>query len=143
MPTYADFRTYRRTLQASLAQGNATEHTHRPALQALLESDGKVSAVNEPRRIACGAPDFVVTAAGDNPLVIGYVEAKNTGISLADIERDGSRAQPDTDNGRQFKRYHAALPNLILTPNPPKRWAVALTPGMMGKGRRTGQARFQ
>ena len=30
-----------------------------------------------------------------------------------------------------------------LSPNPPKRWAVALTPGMMGKGRRTGQARFQ
>ena len=124
MPTYADFRTYRRTLQASLAQGNATEHTHRPALQALLESDGKVSAVNEPRRIACGAPDFVVTAAGDNPLVIGYVEAKNTGISLADIERDGSRAQPDTDNGRQFKRYRAALPNLILTNYTEFRWYV-------------------
>ena len=31
----------------------------------------------------------------------------------------------------------------LVTPNPPKRWAVALTPGMMGKGRRTGQARFQ
>ena len=30
-----------------------------------------------------------------------------------------------------------------VSPNPPKRWAVALTPGMMGKGRRTGQARFQ
>ena len=29
---------------------------------------------------------------------------------------------------------------LSVTPNPPKRWAVALTPGMMGKGRRTGQA---
>ena len=37
-----------------------------------------------------------------------------------------------------------AVPFLVrLTPNPPKRWAVALTPGMMGKGRRTGQARFQ
>ena len=32
---------------------------------------------------------------------------------------------------------------LAIIPNPPKRWAVALTPGMMGKGRRTGQARFQ
>ena len=25
-----------------------------------------------------------------------------------------------------------------LTPNPPKRWSLALTPWMMGKGRRTG-----
>ena len=32
---------------------------------------------------------------------------------------------------------------ITFNPNPPKRWAVALTPGMMGKGRRTGQARFQ
>ena len=30
-----------------------------------------------------------------------------------------------------------------LSTNPPKRWAVALTPGMKGKGRRMGQARFQ
>ena len=59
MPTTAAFATYRRTLQASLALGNATEHTHRPALQALLESGGNVNAVNEPRRIECGAPDFV------------------------------------------------------------------------------------
>ena len=73
MPTTADFATYRRTLRASQDRGNATEHTHRPALQALLESDGGVTAVNEPRRIECGAPDFVVTLTGDNPLTIGYV----------------------------------------------------------------------
>ena len=30
-----------------------------------------------------------------------------------------------------------------LSPNPPKRCALALTPGLMGKGGRTGQARFQ
>ena len=30
-----------------------------------------------------------------------------------------------------------------FNPNPPKRCALALTHGMMGKGRRTGQARFQ
>ncbi len=115
MPSANDFTTYRKTLQASLELGNATEHTHRPALQALLEADGKVTAVNEPRHIECGAPDFVVTLAGDNPLILGYVEAKDTGVSLADIDRESARARPDTDNGRQFKRYRNALPNLILT----------------------------
>ena len=30
-----------------------------------------------------------------------------------------------------------------VNPNPPKRCALALTPGLMGKGGRTGQARFQ
>ena len=28
----------------------------------------------------------------------------------------------------------------LLSPNPPKRWAVAMTQRMMGKGRRTGLA---
>ena len=99
MPTTADFSAYRRTLQASLAQGNATEHTHRPALQILLESGGNFTAVNEPKRIECGAPDFVVTVAGDNPLIVGYVEAKDTDVSLSDIERDAGRSRPATAVG--------------------------------------------
>jgi len=40
---------------------NATEHTYRPALKKLIESfDAGIQAINEPKRIACGAPDFVV-----------------------------------------------------------------------------------
>ena len=124
MPTAADFSAYRRTLQASLSLGNATGHTHRPALQMLLESGGNFTAVNEPKRIECGAPDFVVTMAGDNPLIVGYVEAKDTGVSLSDIERDASRARPATANGQQFKRYLNALPNLILTNYTEFRWYV-------------------
>ena len=125
MPSAHDFTTYRETLQASLALGNATEHTHRPALQALLEADGKVTAVNEPKHIECGAPDFVVTLAGDNPLIIGYVEAKDLGVSLAHIDQESARARPDTDNGRQFNRYRNALLNLILTNYIEFRWYVA------------------
>ena len=34
-------------------------------------------------------------------------------------------------------------PVRALSPNQPKRWAVALPQGMMGRGRRTGLARFQ
>ena len=33
--------------------------------------------------------------------------------------------------------------NLYLSPNPPKRCALALTPGLMGKGWGTGQAGIQ
>ena len=118
------FREYVNQLQANVAQGNATEHTHRPALQTLLQSavDG-ITATNEPKRVECGAPDYVVSR---NPgsLIVGYVEAKDIGVSLHDIERDSGRAAPSTPNGRQFKRYRESLPNLLLTDYAEFRWYV-------------------
>ena len=42
--------------------------------------------------------------------------------------------------GRLDDDEHTTRP---VSPNPPKRWSLALTPWMMGKGRRTGPARFQ
>ena len=122
--TPAAFRSYVQALRANLAQGNATEHTHRPALETLLEIDAGISAVNEPKRIDCGAPDFAIVKAGDNPLTIGYIEAKDIGASLEAIEMDSARANPDTDNGRQLKRYRDALANLILTNYAEFRWYV-------------------
>lgn len=106
----SDIRSYRQTLQASLDRGNATEHTHRPTLQALLESGGAARAINEPKRIACGAPDFVVTAA-DNAPVIGYIETKDADANLNRVERE-----------EQLRRYRDALPNLILTNYTEFRW---------------------
>ena len=54
--------------------GNATEHTCRFALQRLLENmTSSLSVTNEPKRIACGAPDYIVTR-GEIP--VGYIEAK-------------------------------------------------------------------
>ncbi|MDR0525651.1 MAG: hypothetical protein LBG90_07260, partial [Spirochaetaceae bacterium] len=42
--------------------GNATEHSYRPALKTLLEAlTSGLDITNEPKRIACGAPDFIVT----------------------------------------------------------------------------------
>ena len=97
-----DFTRYLARLAADLKAGNATEHTHRPALQTLLESSlPGIKATNEPRRIACGAPDYIVTR-GETP--IGYIEAKDVGISLDAVQCD-----------EQLKRYRAALRNLILT----------------------------
>jgi len=45
--------------------GIATEHSYRPVLQALFESFAPGCRVtNEPRRQACGAPDFIVDRRG-------------------------------------------------------------------------------
>ena len=95
-------KTYLQTLQKNLSTGAATEHTHRPALQYLLEAVGDgIVAINEPKRVECGAPDYIVTRA-HTP--IGYVEAKDVGASLDAAERS-----------EQMRRYRDALNNLILT----------------------------
>ncbi len=42
--------------------GISTEHTYRGDLTTLLKAlCPDVSVTNEPKRIACGAPDFIVT----------------------------------------------------------------------------------
>lgn len=101
-----DFKTYLARVVSDLKAGNATEHTHRPALQALIESAaGGLRATNEPRRIACGAPDYIVSRVGQGGNVpVGYIEAKDVGKDLDAIEDD-----------EQLKRYRASLRNLILT----------------------------
>jgi len=103
------FNSYIHTIEGELALGNATEHTHRSALKTLLESlsDGVV-ATNEPRRIECGAPDFVVTR---DSIPIGYVEAKDIGKSLDEAEKS-----------EQLKRYQDSLTNLVLTDYLEFRW---------------------
>jgi len=87
--------------------GNATEHTFRGDLQQLIETIAPgIAATNEPKRQACGAPDYIITK-GDLP--IGFIEAKNIG----DNDLDGLKA---TGNKKQFDRYKQALPdNLIFT----------------------------
>jgi predicted helicase len=103
---------YLKKIEMAYAAGNATEHTHRPALKELIESLATgIVATNEPRRVKCGAPDYVVTK-GSTPL--GYIEAKDIGKSLSEAER--------TD---QLKRYLESLGNLILTDYLEFRWYVS------------------
>lgn len=93
---------YLRAVEKALKRGDATEHTHRPALKALLESLREdIVATNEPRRIQCGSPDFVVS---QRQTPVGYVEAKDVKIDLATVE-----------NSDQLTRYRQSLGNLILT----------------------------
>src|SRR5947208_13163195 len=95
------FAEYLRELAQAVAKGDATEHTHRPALKALLQSlDDGVTATNEPKRIACGAPDFVLTRRQTR---VGYVEAKYVGTNLDTIKRDSERREPASDDGKQLK----------------------------------------
>src|SRR5437867_1015362 len=82
----APFDTYGKKLSQALKAGNATEHTHRPALKALIEALAPgVVATNEPQKIDCGSPDFIVTRKS-TPL--GYVEAKDVGADLARVENN-------------------------------------------------------
>lgn len=105
----AAFRAYLQEVGRNLAAGNATEHTHRPALQQLVQAlDPQVRAVNEPKRVECGAPDYIVTRNG---LPVGYIEAKDVGRPLDEIHRD-----------EQLKRYRESLSNLILTDYLEFRW---------------------
>ncbi len=97
-----EIQHYLKSMQQSLDSGNATEHSYRPALQALVESFREnVAAVNEPKRVACGAPDFIVSC---DQADIGYIECKDLGASLDKVEKT-----------EQLQRYFYGLDNLILT----------------------------
>ena len=111
-----DFLGYITAIRNAYAAGDATEHTHRPALKALLESASKgIVATNEPRRIACGSPDFQITRKG---VPLGHVETKDIGINLDEMERGKG------PSGEQFTRYRDGLPNWILTDYLDFRWFV-------------------
>ncbi len=93
---------YCQSINAALVTGDATEHTHRSALQDLVKNLAPgLTVLNEPRHIACGAPDLVVRR-GNTP--VGYIETKDIGQDLSRTERS-----------EQLKRYREALHNLILT----------------------------
>lgn len=62
-----------------------------------------VVALNEPKRVQCGAPDFIVQRG---EVAIGHIEAKDLGLSLTAL---------NDANKHQQQRYRHALPNLIYT----------------------------
>jgi predicted helicase len=100
-------------VEANLKSGEATEHTHRPALKGLFEAllTG-IQAINEPKQAEYGAPDFVLLR-GEVP--VGHVEAKDVGARLATFVADSERATPRSREGKQLRRYREALPNLLYT----------------------------
>ncbi len=82
--------------------GNAREHSYRGDLQNLIMAIlPDVLVTNEPARVACGAPDYVLTRKN---IPIGYIEAKDIGVDLK------SKTLKE-----QFDRYKAGLTNLAFT----------------------------
>ncbi|MGI8668888.1 MAG: type ISP restriction/modification enzyme [Aridibacter sp.] len=82
--------------------GISREHSYRGDLQTLLESTASgVLVTNEPARIKCGAPDFIITK---QDIPVGYIEAKDIGKDLSGKEFK-----------EQFSRYRKSLNNLIIT----------------------------
>ena len=86
--------------------GNATEHTFRGDLQQLIESLApEIRATNEPKRQACGAPDYIITK---KDIPVGFIEAK-------DIGDPDLKGEKKSGNKEQFDRYKASLSNIIFT----------------------------
>ncbi|TXE10288.1 type ISP restriction/modification enzyme [Algoriphagus aquimarinus] len=98
---------YLQSINTRYKLGHATEHTFRGDLQNLIESlVPNISATNEPKRQACGAPDYILTNKKEIP--VGFIEAKDIGDSdLKGVKKNG--------NKEQFDRYKGSLDNLIFT----------------------------
>lgn len=89
-------------LNTRYKSGITTEHSYRGDLQNLLESIIPDTLItNEPTRIKCGAPDYILTK---KEIPVGYIEAKDIGDDL------GNKKHKE-----QFTRYKEALANLIIT----------------------------
>ena len=97
---------YLEAIRSKYASGQATEHSYRPALEALFRSiDPTLEVINEPRRVDVGAPDFVFNRDG---VSVGWAEAK-------DIGKDITRFKSNDYSKEQKERYRKGLPNLIYT----------------------------
>ncbi|MCA8939013.1 MAG: N-6 DNA methylase, partial [Planctomycetes bacterium] len=101
---------YLQAIQKINRGGDATEHSYRAPLQALIYAlDNEVEAQNEPTQCEVGAPDIAVRRIGQANF--GYVECKDIGTNLSKEEKSD-----------QLKRYRDGLPSLILTNHTEFRW---------------------
>lgn len=98
------FLEYIKAIDKLYHVGNTTEHSFRGALASYLQSLLKSFVVtNEPRRIDCGAPDYVIT---QNNVPVAFLEAKD----VNDGDLDGLRQHKE-----QFDRYKTSLDRIIFT----------------------------
>lgn len=101
-----NLREYIQEIDRQFQTGIAREHSYRPALQHLLaDLLPQLIVTNEPARISCGAPDFIISRKSDNA-PLAFVEAKD----IDDIDLDGRRQHKE-----QFNRYKSSLDHIIFT----------------------------
>ena len=82
--------------------GVAKEHSYRSALEILMKKllKGK-RIVNEPKKIDCGKPDFIIF---NEDIQFGFIETKDIDIEINKILKT-----------EQIQRYKEALDNIIIT----------------------------
>lgn len=99
-----DFKEYIHAIDQLYHVGNTTEHSFRGSLASYLQSIlNNFVVTNEPRRIDCGAPDYVITQKN---VPVAFLEAKD----VNDGDLDGRRQHKD-----QFNRYKSSLTRIIFT----------------------------
>ena len=102
-----DLKEYISTVNQKYRAGNATEHSYRGALEQLIQTLlPKLRIVNEPKRVKCGAPDYIASRKDGMPVF--YIEAKDIG----DNDLDGRNPHGHKE---QFTRYKQALDYIIFT----------------------------
>lgn len=101
-----DIQEYIKQVNEQFKTGNAREHSYRPMLQQLL-SDMLPDFIvtNEPARISCGAPDYIIASKREQ-MPVFYVEAKD----INDSDLDGRNQHKE-----QFSRYKGSLEHIIFT----------------------------
>jgi Predicted helicase len=104
---FQEVELYVAEVSKQFATGKATEHSYRPALATLLsELLPKFVVTNEPRRIDCGAPDYIISKGGSSNIPMAFVEAKD----VNDRDLDGNR-----EHKEQFNRYKNSLDHILFT----------------------------
>lgn len=99
-------KDYISELNKQFKTGIAREHSYRPALQQLMSAIlTDMIVTNEPARIDCGAPDYIISRKSDN-VPVAFVEAKD----IEDSDLDGHKQHKS-----QFNRYKEALDQIIFT----------------------------
>lgn len=99
-------KEYISEIQRNYGTGSATEHSYRPALKDLLSTLlPDLLVVNEPKREACGAPDYILMRKHDK-VPIAFVEAKD----IDDKDLEGRK-----EHKKQFDRYRSSLDNIVFT----------------------------
>ena len=102
-----DLKEYISTVNQKYRAGNATEHSYRGALEQLMQTLlPQLRIVNEPKRVKCGAPDYIASRKDGMPVF--YIEAKDIG----DNDLDGRNPHGHKE---QFTRYKQALDYIIFT----------------------------
>lgn len=101
-----EIREYIKALNLQFRTGVAREHAYRPALHQLLSSLMPYAVVtNEPARVACGSPDYIITDKKTS-LPIAFFEAKD----IDDPDLDGRKMHKE-----QFSRYKNSLDTIVFT----------------------------